>query len=51
MKKSIEIIVTILVLVILGFLIFRFVTDFKHTVMLVTVLVIIIILKEYIQKK
>lgn len=51
MKKLIEIIATILVLVILGLFFFRFITDFKNTLIMVTVLVIIIILKEYIQKK
>lgn len=51
MKKLIEIIATILVLVILGLFVFRFITDFKNTLIMVTVLVIIIILKEYIQKK
>ncbi|WP_424348853.1 hypothetical protein ACPBEH_08125 [Latilactobacillus sp. 5-91] len=51
MKKLIEIIATILVLVILELFVFRFITDFKNTLIMVTVLVIIIILKEYIQKK
>ncbi|WP_226474343.1 hypothetical protein [Latilactobacillus sakei] len=51
MKKIVDLVIAIIVLLLFGVLIFRFVTDFKKTLLLVTVLAIAIILKHYIRKK
>lgn len=51
MKKIVDLVIISMVLILFGFLIFRFVTDFKKTLLLVTVLAIAIILKYYIRKK
>lgn len=47
MKTLIEIIATILVLAILGFFIYSLVTNFKNTFIMVIILVIVIIIKDF----